>query len=231
MIGDQLLHQIKQATDQVILDVRPWVYGHISSYDRTTHRVRLVIPSWRGEESVPQYSPWLPLGTLYAMGSIGIQWAPVGGATLENPTAGEQCVILLNNRGVGFAAVPCMFWNQTTPPPGSAGINPGELLIQDQNQSQIYVQSNGNITVTAKNNVLVNCQTAIVTAQQAVEVIAPAIKLCKSITDTLMTFCTSVFYNWAVSHVHGNVSNGSELTSPPTTSPPNLSLTSVVTGE
>lgn len=230
MYNDELMHQVKLLVSQAVSEIRPWVYGHVASYDPQSHRVRLLLPALRDGHNNPSLSAWLPLGAAYAYNGTGIQWAPVAGATADQPTNGEQCMMLLNERGVGFAAVPCMFWNQSVQPPGVGVIQPGELLIQQKLKTKIYLKENGDVIIDSPSgNVTVTCGTANVTARTVVQLVAPAIEFCKSLSDTLYTLCTSVFYNWVTTHVHTDPQGG--VTGVPTTTPPTASLTTVVTAE
>lgn len=230
MIDDQLSHQIKLMVNQAISEIRPWVYGHIASYDSQTHRVRLVLPSMRDENNNPSYSSWLPIGATYAFNGAGVQWAPIGGATLQNPTAGEQCMMLINERGLGFAAVPCMFWNQSVTPPGAGTLQPGELLIQTKTGTQVYLRQNGDVLINSPTgNVTVIGGIVTVTARTVAQIVAPAVKLCGALTDALQAFCTTAFYTWAVAHTHNDPQGG--VTSPPVQPAPGNSLTTITTGE
>ncbi len=51
MIADELLHTIKHAVAQALIDYRPFVYGHIASYDPNGHRVRCIIPCMQDDNS------------------------------------------------------------------------------------------------------------------------------------------------------------------------------------
>ena len=90
MLADELMHTIKQLVAQALVDQRPFVYGHISSYDPNGHRVKCIIPSMTDENGVPLLSPWMPMGSLSAGAGYGVQVIYQGGATAQNPTGGEQ---------------------------------------------------------------------------------------------------------------------------------------------
>lgn len=115
---DQLGHMIRHAAQQGG-DVVPFRYGHISVYDDKLHRVRCIIPSMNDEDGNPLLSPWMPLGTLSAGAGSGIQVFYEGGATIDNPTAGEQVLIATFDRQRGVSAVPTVFFHSNNLPPST----------------------------------------------------------------------------------------------------------------
>lgn len=140
MFGDQLLHVLKQGTQPG--DAKPFLYGHIASYDPTLHRVRCIIPSLTDQDGTPTLSPWMPMGTMSAGAGSGVQVIYQGGATADNPTGGEQVLIAMFDRMRGVAAVPCMFYHGANKPPATnlptkangygqdaAPILPGDVIL------------------------------------------------------------------------------------------------------
>ena len=88
-------HLIKQIVAQTVIDQHTFRFGYISNYDPATHRVRCLIPSMRDDDGTPNLSPWMPLGSPFVgANGAGIQWVPKASATVENPTGGEQCMIV-----------------------------------------------------------------------------------------------------------------------------------------
>lgn len=118
MNADQLLHTLKNASAQGG-EPRPLIYGHIASYDPLLHRVRCIIPSMTDQDGVAQLSPWMPMGTASAGAGYGVQVIYQGGATIDNPTAGEQVLIAVFDRQRGVSAVPCMFYHASNLPPAT----------------------------------------------------------------------------------------------------------------
>ena len=231
MIADELLHQIKQLAQQTQTEFRPWVYGHISNYDPKTHKVRVILPTIRDEFNMPVLTGWMPLGTPFGGSGWGFQWAPYTGATQTQPTLGEQVKVSMNDRGSGLGAAPCMFWNDSNPPP-MPGLGAGEAVLFHKSGSRVYLHANGDVEIfSATGNVNITSTSAKVTvaAATSVNVVAPLINLCSSLSDTLKSFCTTTFYNWAISHVHNDPQGGT--TSTPTTAPGTGALTTVVQGE
>lgn len=118
MNADEFTHMIRHAAIRGG-DVTPFRYGHIASYDPTQHRVRCIIPSMTDQDGNPLLSPWMPMGTLSAGAGYGMQVIYQGGASIANPTAGEQVMIAIFDRQRGVAAVPCMFYHAARPPPAT----------------------------------------------------------------------------------------------------------------
>ncbi len=141
MSADQLTHMLRHVASQGG-DITPFRYGHIASYDPLQHRVRCIIPSMTDQDGTPLLSPWMPMGTLNAGNGYGVQVVYQGGATVDNPTAGEQVLIAVFDRQRGVSAVPCMFYHGNAPPPATnlpttrdgfgsnaAAATPGDVII------------------------------------------------------------------------------------------------------
>lgn len=142
---DELLQNMKFASQHQQGDYSPFVYGHVANYDGKTHRVRLYLPSVRNEDDVPVLTSWMPLGGPGGAG-WGIQVAPKGGATVDNPTAGELCIVQRIDRGLGAQAVASMVWNQVNTPPFT-DLAPGEIGIKVAAGASIKLDKNNNITI------------------------------------------------------------------------------------
>ncbi len=241
MIADELLHTIKQVVSQALIDYRPFVYGHIASYDPNGHRVRCIIPCMQDDNGQPLETPWMPMGTLSAGQGYGVQIVYQGGATVDNPTGGEQVLIGLFDRHRGVSAVPAMHYHDSAQPPAtklpqgtSSPVAPGDVLISNQSKSLLRLHANGDLEYTGTGKVIVNTTgdvsvatsngAATVTAKNAVNIAAPAINLEKAIGDAVQTLCTKAFHDWATMHTHSG-------TGQPITQPPGNSLTSIVSAE
>ena len=164
MIEDELVHVIKNLVQQEMREIRPFVYAHVSNYDPARHAVRVVVPSMRDElTDEPVVSGWLPLGTLQVGSGVGIQVAPVGGASVTNPTGGEQCLVALNERTHGVAAIISMFYSGAQLAPGPSLTSPlqaGEMVatsngivVRWHGDGTFEITTTGKITVTAKGEV------------------------------------------------------------------------------
>lgn len=167
MLGDELVHLIKQTATQNG-DVKPFLYGHIASYDPTQNRVRCIIPSMTDQDGNPTLSPWMPMLSGSTGGGYGVQYVPFGGATIDNPTAGEQVLIGMFDRQRGVSCALGMFYHGTNPPPasnlpqpsdgyasGAAATAPGDFIISSPPvtaggaTSFIRLRQNGNIEIWA----------------------------------------------------------------------------------
>jgi phage gp45-like len=145
--ANEFLHNVKFAAQQQTEDYAPFVYGHIASYDPLTHRVRLILPSIRNEDGTPVLTSWMPLGSMGGAG-WGIQIAPMGGATQQNPTQGELCIVQRLDRTQGIQVCASMIWNQVNQPPFTT-LQPGEIGLQSQSGSSLKMTNDKNVTVTS----------------------------------------------------------------------------------
>lgn len=156
MNADQLAHLLKQFAGQQMIDFRPLVYGHIAQYDPNLHRIRAIIPSLRDDDPAPVLSPWMPLGSMMVGAGWGIQVAPVGGATIEQPTAGEQVLIGLFDRQRGVCACLGMTFNGVQQPPSTVlgtPLLPGEMVLFNQSGTFIRTHNNGDLETVAMGDV------------------------------------------------------------------------------
>lgn len=115
---DQLGHMIRHVAQQGG-EPTPFRYGHIATYDPALHRVRCIIPSMTDQDGNPTLSPWMPIGTLSAGAGFGVQVVYQGGATIQNPTAGEQVLIATFDRQRGVSAVAGIFYHSNSVPPST----------------------------------------------------------------------------------------------------------------
>lgn len=229
--ADELHHTIKQIARQELASRQPFAYGHIATYDPTTGSVKVVYPSVRNEDGTPTMSPWMPLSTGWSGPTgqaFGIQYVPVGGASLEDPTAGEQVLVSIIDSENGAAVGASICFNQAAPPPRN-DLLPGELAIQTGAATFVRFHKNGDIEINTSGptpaNTIINCQNATITATGVVNIFATAIKLAASLSATVQALCTAAFEAWAATHEHA------ALNAPPTAAPPGNSLTTIVTAE
>lgn len=153
----------------------PFRYGHIATYDPALHRVRCIIPSMNDQDGNPLLSPWMPLGTLSAGAGSGIQVFYEGGATITNPTGGEQVLIATFDRQRGVSAVPVVFFHSNNLPPStnlptmadgySAAANksaPGDVIISTASATEggansfIRMRKDGTIQIWSAGQVSAN---------------------------------------------------------------------------
>ena len=172
---DELHHQIKHAAQQQQGDYRPFVFGHIATYS-ATQGVRLIIPSLRDEANNPVLTGWMPLGNTFSGKAWGFQAAPLGGATYENPTAGELCIVAIMDRTQGLMACLCGVYNTVNTPPFPA-MQPGELGAMANSGSFVYLKADNSIQIdTSKNNgvVNINCGSGQINATTTGKIVATA---------------------------------------------------------
>lgn len=164
--ADEFLHNVKFASEQQSGGYAPFAYGHIANYDPKTHRVRVIIPSNRNEDDTPVLSSWMSLGGMGGTG-WGIQIAPAGGASIQNPTAGELVTISRIDRGLGAQFVASMVWNQVTTPP-FPDLGPGEVGLMSKSGAVMKFDKDANVTVSGNGNLSMTMQgTADITTQGA----------------------------------------------------------------
>jgi hypothetical protein len=231
MQADQFAHAIKLAVAQQS-EMRPFLYGHIASYDAALHRVRCIIPSMTDQDGVPTLSPWMPIGTLAASGGAGVQVIYAGGASAANPTAGEQVLIAMFDRFRGVAAVPCVFYHANNRPPSNhlptdpaAGYStsatpsqPNDIIISApaataggsstfirvRQSGDVEVWAAGNVTADVIGNVTIYTNGNVsVTAQGTATVCATAIQLAAKAGDALQALCKDAFRLLFNGHTHG----------------------------
>ncbi|MBY0548725.1 MAG: hypothetical protein K2W95_15755 [Candidatus Obscuribacterales bacterium] len=173
----QWIHDVMQQAQQQVGDVKLVLFGHISSYDPTLHAVRVIIPQYRDSNDSPLETSWIPLGTLAVGNGFGIQYAPKGGATASNPGDGEQCAVLVFNRGTGLMASAQLFFNDLMVPPGNGdnetqdyigaqSVDPygrnmleaGELVMRHQSGSFIKMYDDGQIQVVSRDNLSLHAE-------------------------------------------------------------------------
>lgn len=160
MWSDELLHQIKHAAGQQAQEFRAFAYGHVASYDPKTNRARVLFPAFRDQLGNMVLSPWLPCPTMWTGNGFGMQVAPFGGATSENPNRGEQCIVELIERQYGVTAIAHLTFNDSMTPP-FPGMLPGEFGMKSKTGSTFYMDAAGNITVTAQANATIQAPNGI----------------------------------------------------------------------
>jgi len=179
---DELAHQIKHAAQQQGDSPRPFVYGHISSYDPKLHRVRVVFPSLRDEADNPVLSSWMPLESHWVGPSWGFQVAPIGGATQQNPTQGEMVQVHFVEHRYGVTSCAKMFFNQVNQPPFT-DLKPGEMGMKHQSGSYLKFTNDGNVTAVTHQDLVATVgrdatvtptRDAVVTAGRNATVAAPS---------------------------------------------------------
>lgn len=67
----------------------------------------------------PLLSNWMPIATASAGMGYGVQVIYQGGATIQNPTDGEQCLVGVFDKARGVAAMVGVFYHANNPPPAT----------------------------------------------------------------------------------------------------------------
>lgn len=122
----------------------PLLYAHVSDYDPTTHSVRCFIPAYQAGNTASQLTGWIPLVAPAVGQGFGIQYAMHGGATFDDPTAGELVILMVMNDELGVFVSALPIFTTRMPPPGPA-LNPGELLVQHERGSNLYFKATGEV--------------------------------------------------------------------------------------
>lgn len=153
--ADELVHMVRQAAQQQAEDgLGPFAYGHIASYDPARHRVRVIFPGRRDENGLLVMSGWMPMSTAAVGAGWGLQYVPVGGATQQNPTAGEQVLVGILDRKRGTAAVLAVYYGaDAAPSPGTSPggqASPGDVILRSISGGFVYMHASGEIDVVAE---------------------------------------------------------------------------------
>lgn len=211
---EELLHILKQAASQESNSYRPFIYGHISTYDPGLHRVRVIFPSLSDGNGGFVVSGWMPLGTMAAGDGFGVQVIPYGGATQANPTAGEQCKVAFFDKNKGLMATPCQFFNNEMVPPSAAGAYAsGDVVLVTSGGAQLVLKGNGS-AVTVKVNAGV------------VNITAPTINV-GSNGETLQEVVLKAAWTYLTGHTHSGC-GGTSPSGPPIGVPTTGVLTSAL---
>lgn len=145
--GDELTHMIRQMAAGQTEEFRATIYGHVAAYDPQLHRVQCVIPSMIGSGGQPIMTGWMPLSTVWAGNGFGFQYAPFGGASLTNPTGGEQCKIEVLDRHYGSMICASLTFNLAELPPAPT-LAPGEALFQHKSGAYLKFTKDGDVLIS-----------------------------------------------------------------------------------
>ena len=149
---DELVNTIMQAAQMQAAGREFFVTGFVSSYNPETHCVRCIVPSWINPGSSDAVmTGWVPLATPWAGNGFGLQAAPYGGATQENPTGGEQVVLQILSDDNGTYIGSGMLWSQKAAP-ALTTIQPGEAIMKHTSGSFLYFKADGSVALNTKAN-------------------------------------------------------------------------------
>jgi hypothetical protein len=114
-------------------DIRLVAFGHITQYLPKLHAVQVLIPQYCDPELGLTYETGpIQLGTIAAGNGFGYAYAPFGGATLQNPEAGEECAILIIQRNDGVMLCANLLYNDKMQSPGSGLVQASNYLTDDE---------------------------------------------------------------------------------------------------
>lgn len=145
---DELIHSIMHVAQLQAGVHLPVLYAHVSDYDQSFNRVRVMIPAWGDGTGAPLLTGWIPLQSPMVGNKAGFQYCMKGGASFTNPTAGElvELLVMDESNGAYIAASP-VYTTKMVPPavilPDT--MNPGELLVAHESGTFIYMQQGGGL--------------------------------------------------------------------------------------
>lgn len=148
--ADDFVHLARQvAQDQLgVIQLATW--GYVAGYDANTNTIQAVVPTFRKPdpltgEPIPVVTGWIPLGTPWAGDGIGMQFSPKKqSATPQDPTQGEQVLILVIERTTGVSVSACMFFNNPFPVIDTS-LQPGEGIIKSGGGATLKLDANGKV--------------------------------------------------------------------------------------
>jgi hypothetical protein len=136
--------------------------GHISQYDGNTHRCKVVIPHFTSDGTAYMESGWIQMGTIWSGNGFGIQIAPWGGASIDEPGRGEQVVMLVESREGTLYINGFWTFNQIDNAPGQGYsvyddsgtltqgfIQKGEAIIRHACGNNMAFKNDGSIQISA----------------------------------------------------------------------------------
>lgn len=135
MLEEFFHHGLHSAQSQ-LQDVKLTKYGRISSYDPEKHAIKAIIPQDRSIEDDPYETSWIPLGSLMIGNKFGVQFAPKGGATPDEPEKGELVKITIIQRSSGLMAGAQLCYDEENEPPGSGNLSEEEQQEQEDEENK-----------------------------------------------------------------------------------------------
>lgn len=115
----ELFDGVMHLAQSQMQDVKTVKYGHISSYDPEKHAVKVIIPQDRTSDDKPFETEFIPLGAISVGNGWGIQIAPKGGATPDEPEKGEQVAVHIFQRNMGVMKAATLAFGTEMLPPGN----------------------------------------------------------------------------------------------------------------
>ncbi len=208
---DEFIHTVMHAAELQAGNRAALVLtAFVMSYDPRTNRVKCIVPGY-AEMTTGQMlqTGWISLGSIAASNGWGIQAAPFGGATQDNPSAGEQITLQILNTGNGSYVASVMTWNAKSAVPLPT-IAAGEMYMRDAKGNSVYFKSDGSLNISGVDTVNVSGASTVnivgsagvnVSSSSVVNVTAPSINLGAS-GQSLMALVTSAFSSLFNGHTH-----------------------------
>jgi hypothetical protein len=150
MEADDFVHLARQVAQDQLGVIQMATWGYIAAYDVNTNTVQLVLPTFRRAdpntgEPVPIVTGWIQLGTPWAGNGIGMQFYPQKcAATPQDPTQGEQVLVLVIERTTGVSVSACMLFNNPFPVIDSS-LQPGEGILKSGGGATLKLDASGNV--------------------------------------------------------------------------------------
>jgi hypothetical protein len=119
-MSQEWMHMALQAAEhQIKPNSETSMPGYVDTYDPTSDTVTVLILERVGPNGEPFITGPIPVGRLAVGGGWGFQWAPSGGATMDNPQQGEQCTVVVWERNNGLFAQANFYYTDDMKPPGA----------------------------------------------------------------------------------------------------------------
>lgn len=119
-MSSEKYHYTLHGAQSQIQDVKLVKYGRVTSYDPDKNAVKVLVMQDFGTDDEPAETDWIPLGTFAVGDQWGFQYAPVGGASPDDPEQGELCVVFALQRNTGLTYTAHLIYDQAMVPPGSS---------------------------------------------------------------------------------------------------------------
>ncbi len=160
--GSEVHHVGMQMAQQQAQEVHAFYLGQVSVYDPKTHRAKVVFATFVNKDGKFMETGWLQVATLWAGLNFGMQLCPIGGATIEDLSKGEQVLVDVVYRNNTLYALGCFLYNQVDTAPGAKvpglkpdgtddyELKPGEALFKHKTGSLDAKLNDGSIHIVAQ---------------------------------------------------------------------------------
>ncbi len=168
---DETMHLQHQTASQQIDGTKPAYIGYIQDYNVDTGLCTVIdplncSPGPDGGQPIPIVSGPIPLCTSFAglangqnpvndqIRYYGVQVCPFGGASIVDPTGGEQVLVANVRASIGYQLTAFLLFNAVALPPGAlpipvsqANLDNGEWLGVHPSGTVIHMTNDGNLNV------------------------------------------------------------------------------------